>query len=74
MTNGVYTGDVSGYKDSRRKELDPGADDWTLLLQVDSDDNTKMMWGDGGMLYVWIRRQDLASRNFDKAWTILQCF
>jgi len=74
VTNGVYTGDPSGYKDSRRKKLEPGANDWTLLLQVDSDDNTKMMWGDGGMLYVWIRRQDLASRNFDKAWTILQCF
>jgi len=74
VTNGVYTGDASGYKDPRRKELEPGADDWTLLLQIDSDDNTKMMWGDGGMLYVWIRRQDLASRNFDRAWTILQCF
>ena len=74
VTNGVYTGDLRGYEDSRRKELEPGADDWTLLLQIDSDDNAGMMWGDGGMLYVWIRSQDLASRNFDKAWTILQCF
>jgi len=32
------------------------------------------MWGDGGALYVWIRRQDLAARKFEKAWTILQCF
>jgi uncharacterized protein YwqG len=74
VTNGLYVGDGSGYKDSRRKELERGADDWTLLLQIDSDDNAKMMWGDGGMLYVWIRRQDLAARNFEKAWTILQCF
>lgn len=73
VTNGLYTGNPSGYKNSRRKELEPGADDWTLLLQIDSDDNAKMMWGDAGMLYVWIRRQDLASRAFDKAWTILQC-
>jgi uncharacterized protein YwqG len=45
VTNGLYTGDASGYKDSRRKELEPGANDWTLLLQIDSDDNAKMMWG-----------------------------
>jgi uncharacterized protein YwqG len=74
VTNGVYVGDASGYKDSRRKELEPGADDWTLLFQIDSDDNAKMIWGDGGMLYVWIRRQDLAACKFEKAWTILQCF
>jgi hypothetical protein len=57
VTNGLYTGNATGYKDSRRKELEPGAADWTLLLQIDSDDNTQMMWGDAGMLYVWIRRQ-----------------
>lgn len=74
VTNGLYTGDPSGYNDSRRNELEPGADDWTLLFQVDSDDDAKMMWGDAGMLYVWIRRQDLETRSFDKAWTILQCF
>ena len=74
VTNGLYCGDLSGYKDSRRKELEPGADDWTLLFQIDSDDNAQMMWGDGSMLYVWIRRQDLAARNFEKTWTILQCF
>jgi hypothetical protein len=48
----VYVGNASGYKDSRCKELEPGADDWTLLLQIDSDDNTRMMWDDAGMLYV----------------------
>jgi uncharacterized protein YwqG len=74
VTNGLYAGNASGYKDPRRKELEPGSADWTLLLQIDSDDNAKMMWGDAGMLYVWIRHQDLASRNFDKAWIILQCF
>ncbi len=74
VTNGLYLGDLSGYGDPRRKELEPGADDWTLLFQIDSDDNAQMMWGDGGMLYVWIRRQDLAARNFEKNWTILQCF
>jgi uncharacterized protein YwqG len=73
VTNGLYVGDASGYKDSRCKGLEPGAEDWRLLLQIDSDDNSKMMWGDGGMLYVWIRRQDLAAKKFENAWTILQC-
>jgi uncharacterized protein YwqG len=74
VTNGLYTGDASGYKDSRRLELEPGSADWTLLLQIDSDDNANMMWGDAGMLYVWIRRHVLAARNFDKVWTDLECF
>ena len=73
VTNGLYTGDATGYKDPRRKILESGAADWTLLLQVDSDDKAGMMWGDLGMLYFWIRRQDLAACSFDKAWTILQC-
>jgi len=73
VTNGLYTGDPTGFKDPRRKMLEPGAADWRLLLQVDSDDNPGMMWGDLGMLYFWIRRQDLATCGFDKVWTILQC-
>jgi uncharacterized protein YwqG len=73
VTNGLYTGDPTGYKDPRRKTLEPGAADWTLLLQVDSDDNAGMMWGDLGMLYFWIRRQDLATSSFDRVWAILQC-
>lgn len=74
VTNGIYVGDATGYHDPRRSELESTADDWTLLLQFDSDDNARMLWGDCGMLYVWIRRQDLASRAFDRAWTILQCY
>lgn len=73
VTNGIYMGDTAGYKDPRRAELERGAQDWTLLLQVDSDDDAQMMWGDAGMLYFWIRQQDLAQAAFGKAWCILQC-
>ncbi len=73
-SNGLYVGNASGYQDPRRKELEPGAPDWILLLQIDSDDKTEMMWGDIGTLYVWIRYPDFKQRNFDKAWTILQCY
>jgi uncharacterized protein YwqG len=55
-------------------ELPPGATDWRLLLQVDSEDEAGMMWGDSGMLYYWIRQQDLQARNFDDVWLALQCY
>lgn len=46
---------------------------WLLLLQLDSDEETGMMWGDAGMLYFWIREDDLRERNFNDVWMILEC-
>lgn len=73
VTNGLYCGNSTGYKDPRRKTLEATADDWTLLLQLDSDDKGEFMWGDAGMLYFWIRKQDLAENRFDRIWMTLQC-
>ena len=56
------------------QSLAVGAENWRLLLQLDSDDRARMMWGDCGRLYVWIRADDLATRAFDRAWVMLQCF
>lgn len=50
------------------------AEVWTLLLQIDSDDNIKRDWGDSGRLYFWIRRDDLRARNFARVYAILQCY
>jgi uncharacterized protein YwqG len=47
---------------------------WRLLLQVDSDETAGLMWGDAGMLYYWIRDDDLAARRFDRAWCVMQCY
>ena len=49
-----------------------GAADWLLLLQIDSDDRCGMHWHGNGRLYVWIRRQDLAARDFSRCWVVLQ--
>jgi uncharacterized protein YwqG len=73
VTNGVYMGDANGYQHPRFKELDATKYDWRLLLQIDSDDAAKMMWGDAGRLYFWIRDQDLRERRFNKTWMIYQC-
>jgi uncharacterized protein YwqG len=72
-SNGIYVGGPEGYKDPRAEGLRAGAADWLLLFQIDTDDNARMMWGDGGMIYYWIRRQDLERRAFERTWFILQC-
>jgi uncharacterized protein YwqG len=74
VTNGIYCGEATGYHNPRRKELESGGKDWILLLQLDSDDNTEMMWGDSGMLYFWIKKEDLKKRKFENAWMISQCY
>jgi len=71
-SNGLSCGDESGYQDPRAEELGPGAADWHLLLQLDTDTRANMNWGDGGTIYFWIRGEDLAEDRFDRAWMILQ--
>ena len=73
VANGLYCGDESGYQDPRVKELQKGAADWHLLFQMDSDDDLNLMWGDAGMIYFWIRKQDALAKRFEKTWLVLQC-
>ena len=73
VTNGLYCGDSSGYQDPRVNDLRAGASDWRLLLQIDSDEKAGMMWGNVGRLYYWIKEADLAARDWDLSWLILQC-
>lgn len=72
-SNGVYVGGPEGYASSKRKQLEAGAKDWRLLLQVDSDDDAGMMWGDVGRLYFWIREDEARRGDFAGTWMVLQC-
>lgn len=75
-SNGIYCGGAAPVDESRLRVLESGAQDWRLLFQLDTDDDSGkpgMMWGDCGRLYFWIRNQDLANRAFDKSWMVLQC-
>ncbi len=51
----------------------PDDTEWTLLLQLDSDQDLGWRWGDAGFLYFWIPAVDLAAGRFDRPWVILQC-
>lgn len=59
-----------------RQETEQWANrDWLLLFQLDTvvNDDFELMFGDGGRIYFYIHRDDLAARNFDNVWLILQC-
>jgi uncharacterized protein YwqG len=80
--SGLYCGDESGYEQGfKDAALVAGIGDWMLLFQCDSDDTDYdgkgigigHMWGDCGLLYFWVRRQDVGARDFTRTWTILQC-
>jgi len=64
---------LRGKQADRAKELEGGAPDWRLLFQVESDGHAKMMWGDAGRLYFWIRDEDLRAARFDRTWVVFQC-
>lgn len=76
VTRGIYLGDGSPEIDEAEKEdIHEKSRDWTLLLQLGTVNagSTELMWGDSGCLYFYIRKQDLAAKNFDDVWMILQC-
>lgn len=72
-SNGVDCGNPDGYRSAEAQALRAGASEWRLLLQLDSDEASDMMWGDSGMLYFWIREPDARAGDFSNAWMILQC-
>lgn len=73
VSNGLYCGDSTGYKDPRAAQLRAGASDWRLLFQFDSDDELGIMWGDVGAVYFWIREEAARAGEFATTWLILQC-
>lgn len=73
VANGIYVGNAEGYKDPRAVQLRELPNDWKLLLQLDTDDDTGWMWGDVGTLYFWVRESDAKRGDFDKVWMVFQC-
>jgi len=75
-SNGLYLGGSGGPSPDRAEleRLRPGATEWRLLLQLDSDENAEMEWVDSGRLYFFIREEELEKRDFDNVWMILECY
>lgn len=62
-------------KETFRQAEETSLENWRLLLQLDMVENGDfcLMFGDGGRIYFYIRREDLLARRFDRVWLILQC-
>ncbi len=69
----ISYGDVSG---EVRADVKKGAGNWTLLLQLSTitKGDYEWMFGDGGMLYFYIKKDDLAAKRFDKMHFSVQCY
>jgi uncharacterized protein YwqG len=77
-----YVEHASGRKEWQRdpdiygpnKEQLARAAEWQLVLQIDSDIEVGMEWGDVGRLYLCARAHDLVASRFNRCWTIMQCY
>ncbi len=57
------------------EELFEKGKDPVLLFQIDSDEeDLGVMWGDSGMLYFCMDKEDLREKRFDRVRFTLQCF
>jgi uncharacterized protein YwqG len=74
MSLGLFVGKDGKFIDeARAKEVEPGAANWRLLLQLDSDSGAGMDWEDC-MVSFWIRAKDIQTRKFSEAWMIVEYF
>ena len=64
-----------GLQQEDKQDIRQKAKDWVLLLELGTieTDDFEWMFGDCGMLYYYIRKEDLAAKRFDKLWFSLQC-
>jgi uncharacterized protein YwqG len=60
-----------GEDDPTPAELE-AAQDWRLLLQVDSDPGAGFDWIQNGRLYFWIREADARARDFTRVFGLAQ--
>ena len=78
ISRGLYCGDPESYRetpDDVAEDIADHAADWILLLQIStiSKDDYELMLGDCGMLYFYIKKQDLAAGRFDRVHFSVQC-
>ncbi len=78
VTRGWRAGSPEDYakvSEEEKADIKEKASEWMLLFQMGTieTDDYELMFGDCGHIYFWIKKSDLAARNFDNVWLILQC-
>ena len=76
VTRGFDMGGIESYPKQYQKEIKSASKDWILLFQMDTVETSdyELMFGDSGHIYFWIKKEDLANKNFENIWLILQCY
>ena len=76
VTMGFNIGNGVNPSKEYEEEIKKASKDWILLFQMDTieTDDYELMFGDSGHIYFWIRKEDLANKNFENIWLILQCY
>jgi hypothetical protein len=73
VSNGLDLSEGQGYYDPSRDELEAGAAEWRLLLQLSNDPELGLALREPfRRLYVWIREQDLLAGDFAHVRPMLQ--
>ncbi|GAA0741581.1 YwqG family protein [Clostridium oceanicum] len=73
--NGIHYSGLEQIPDKKLKQLEKNCSQWQLLFQLSSimTKTFELMFDDCGVIYFYIRKEDLKKRNFDNCWLILQC-
>jgi uncharacterized protein YwqG len=68
----LYSLGITDWDTPEAKKLAQSANDWQLLLQVDSDETIGMRWASSGRLYYWAKQADLQAGQLSDTWLVLQ--
>lgn len=68
----LYSRGITDWDTPEAKKLAQSANDWQLLLQVDSDETIGMRWSSSGRLYYWVKEVDLQAGQVSDTWFALQ--
>ena len=66
------TTETGGFDREKWEKVKDQVGDWRLLLQISTNDDLGMVWGDAGKLYFTIRRDGLAGPAASNTWFTFQ--
>jgi uncharacterized protein YwqG len=78
ISRGLYCGDYESYLETSAElqgDIEKRADDWTLILQLGTlcKGGEEWMFGDFGMIYFYVRKDDMKKGRFDDTVFFVQC-